>query len=131
MTTTTTPDAVQMPPLPKPDAWVSFDVLTQKERLDRLPIVSLNPLIYQHGKLFSEATLHAHAAQRCAELEARLAVADARVAKLICFHKEIVDLSEGWDDQGSIGPKQPWSWESIGRMALDFSQAALTPKERS
>jgi hypothetical protein len=36
-------------------------------------------------------------------------------------------LSAGWDDDGSLGPKSPLSWESVGRMALDYARAALQP----
>lgn len=37
----------------------------------------------------------------------------------------IVDLSEGWDEYGSTGPKKPFSWETVGRAAMDYAKAAL------
>ena len=37
---------------PTPKAWISFDVITLKERIDALPIQSLNPLTYKHTPLY-------------------------------------------------------------------------------
>jgi len=43
----------------------------------------------------------------------------------------IAGLSAGWDDDGSTGPKEPLSWESVGRMALDHARAAIAKAEGS
>lgn len=40
-------------------------------------------------------------------------------------HEWIVALSAGWDANGSTGPIEPFSWETVGRMALDYSRGAL------
>lgn len=37
----------------------------------------------------------------------------------------IVALSSGWDEHGSLGPRPPLSWETVGRMAMDYARAAL------
>lgn len=44
-------------------------------------------------------------------------------------HREIVALAAGWDEDGAIGPRDPMSWETVGRLAMDISRYALT-KER-
>jgi hypothetical protein len=36
----------------------------------------------------------------------------------------IIDLSEGYDEDGSLGPKAPYSWESSARLAMDYARAA-------
>lgn len=38
---------------------------------------------------------------------------------------EIVNLSAGWDDEGSTGPKEPFSWETVARVALDYARSEL------
>lgn len=43
-------------------------------------------------------------------------------------HAAIVDLSAGWDEDGSTGPRDPLSWETVGRLAMDYSRAALKPQ---
>jgi hypothetical protein len=43
----------------------------------------------------------------------------------------IVALSSGWDEDGSLGPSNGLSWESVGRMALDLARAAVTKAEES
>lgn len=48
-----------------------------------------------------------------------------RIAELEARHAEIIALSAGWDEHGSIGPRGPLSWESVGRLAMDISRAAL------
>jgi len=40
------------------------------------------------------------------------------------FYK-IVALSDGWDDEGSTGPKEPFCWETIARVAMDYARAEL------
>ena len=39
----------------------------------------------------------------------------------------IVELSAGWDEDRSTGPRAPLSWESVARMAMDYARAALSP----
>ena len=41
------------------------------------------------------------------------------------WYQEIVNLSAGWDEDGSLGPKEPYTWETVGRLALDYAKAAL------
>lgn len=36
----------------EPDAWISFNVLLQKEYFDRKPITSLQPGVYRHTPLY-------------------------------------------------------------------------------
>ena len=64
--------------------------------------------------------------EEAADLFRRLAAAQEAL-------REIVALSAGWDDDGSMGPRHPLSWESVGRMAMDYARAALAapdaPKE--
>ena len=38
---------------------------------------------------------------------------------------DIVDLSAGWDQDGSTGPRPPLSWETVARMAMDYARAGL------
>ena len=38
---------------------------------------------------------------------------------------EIVGLASGWDEHGAIGPKEPFCWETVGRVAMDYANAAL------
>ena len=52
-------------------------------------------------------------------------VQPAQPAPLTYALQAILDLSAGWDEHGSTGPKVPWSWESVGRMAMDYARAAL------
>ena len=52
---------------------------------------------------------------------------DDEIARLKQWHAEIVALSAGWDDNGPTGPRYPLSWESAGRLAIDYARAALTP----
>jgi hypothetical protein len=39
--------------------------------------------------------------------------------------RAIVDLASGWDEDGALGPKEPLTWETVARMAMDYAQAAL------
>lgn len=41
---------------------------------------------------------------------------------------DIVALAAGWDEDGATGPKEPYSWESIARMAMDYAHYAITKK---
>lgn len=45
--------------------------------------------------------------------------------KIKIYLTEIVALSAGWDDDGSTGPKEPFCWETIARVAMDYARAAL------
>lgn len=38
----------------------------------------------------------------------------------------IEGLSAGWDEHGSTGPREPYSWETVARMAMDYARAALS-----
>lgn len=38
---------------------------------------------------------------------------------------KIIALSAGWDDEGSTGPKEPFCWETIARVAMDYARSAL------
>lgn len=40
------------PQRPEPDYWISYDVLSKKERIEKLPIQSLQPGIYKHTPLY-------------------------------------------------------------------------------
>ena len=39
--------------------------------------------------------------------------------------QHIVGLSAGWDGEGSLGPREPHSWETVARMAMDLARAGL------
>lgn len=58
-----------------------------------------------------------------------LYTADALRAKVepctTAMLQKIVDMSAGWDDQGSTGPIAPLSWESVGRVSMDIARALL------
>jgi hypothetical protein len=56
-------------------------------------------------------------------------VAIKQEASVLDYHRKIVALAEGWDADGATGPKSPLSWESVARMAMDFSQAAIATAE--
>lgn len=50
------------------------------------------------------------------------------VARLANFERwcvEIVGLASGWDEHGALEPKAPFCWETVGRMAMDYANAAL------
>ena len=38
---------------------------------------------------------------------------------------EIMNLSAGWDNEGSIGPKEPFTWETVARIAIDYAKSAI------
>ena len=61
-----------------------------------------------------------------ADMQYQLSLAD-EINHLRKWHTEIVALSAGWDEAGSTGPKEPLSWETVGRMAMDYARAALRP----
>jgi len=50
-----------------------------------------------------------------------------RVTEMEEMLKAIVDLSAGWDEDGSLGPRAPLSWESVGRVAMDYARSVLPP----
>lgn len=60
-----------------------------------------------------------------AALAEREAAARETTGDLRGWLKEIENLSAGYDADGSTGPRRPLSWESVGRMALDYARAAL------
>jgi hypothetical protein len=39
--------------------------------------------------------------------------------------KQIEALSAGWDEHGSTGPREPLSWESVARCAMDIARFTL------
>jgi hypothetical protein len=61
-----------------------------------------------------------------ADMQDQLSLAD-EIERLKKWHAEIVALSAGWDEDGSTGPRDPLSWETVGRMAMDYARAALRP----
>lgn len=72
--------------MPEPAAWISFNVLTQKEMIYRTPIQSLQKGVYQHSKLFSEEQMQAildhitSQAERVAGLTAALKASREKLA---------------------------------------------------
>jgi len=44
---------------------------------------------------------------------------------LLAALRKIEALSKGWDSEGSTGPVEPLSWETVARMAMDYAQAAI------
>ena len=61
-----------------------------------------------------------------AEKDAKIAEQAGQIVALRERHLKIAALSAGWDEDGSIGPVDPLSWESVGRLALDYARAALS-----
>lgn len=51
---------------------------------------------------------------------------DAQILALRERHFKIAALSAGWDEDGSIGPVDPLSWESVGRLSMDYARSALS-----
>lgn len=37
----------------------------------------------------------------------------------------IATFSAGWDKDGCVGPKEPFSWETVGRISLDIARSTL------
>lgn len=52
-------------------------------------------------------------------------ISQAQARALLEACKDIVALSAGWDENGSTGPRHPLSWESVGRVAMDYARYAL------
>lgn len=48
----------------------------------------------------------------------------AAAPELLTWHREIAALAT-YDEDGAIAPIKPLSWETIARMALDYSRAAI------
>ncbi len=44
--------------------------------------------------------------------------------------KFIVSLSAGWDAAGSLGPKPPYRWRTVARLAMDVARYAVLKAER-
>lgn len=61
----------------------------------------------------------------CWRWRERLLAAEERERQLRERLQWILDMSAGWDSLGSTGPRKPLSWESVGRMSLDYARAAL------
>jgi hypothetical protein len=55
-------------------------------------------------------------------------VANARLIAAAPDLLEVCDyitaLSAGWDEDGSLGPREPLSWETVARMAMDVARYA-------
>lgn len=59
------------------------------------------------------------------EIKAALAIWQAAQKDQLADFKYIADLSNGWDEDGSTGPRSPLSWETVARIALDIARANL------
>jgi hypothetical protein len=44
---------------------------------------------------------------------------------MLRMHEEIAALASGYDEEGALGPRDPLTWETIARMALDYARAAI------
>lgn len=53
------------------------------------------------------------------------AVVRAELEKARQVLETIVALASGWDEHGALGPREPLSWETVARMAMDYARAAL------
>ena len=60
--------------------------------------------------------------QRAEAAEQRLATVEAESLK---WSQATVELASAWDELGALGPKEPLSWESVARMAMDYAQANI------
>lgn len=78
-----------LPLLPEPAAWVSRCVLTQKERIGRLPVQSLQPGAYKHEKLYTSDQMDAYARAAVAA-----ALSSAPTAGRMPSDEEILELAE-------------------------------------
>ena len=58
-------------------------------------------------------------------LKARLAASEAAAGEMRAALMAIFDLAAGWDEHGASGPREPLTWESVARMALDYASAGL------
>ncbi len=130
---------VRLPELPEPAAWVSFDVLSQKERLDRLPITSIQPSVYKHGKLFDENQMRDYATAALAAKDAEIAKLRELLAALLdehdsntCTHESTHrggaiwticdDCDKKWaDDRGGFKPHKDSATVAKARAALTGS----------
>ena len=56
---------------------------------------------------------------------------EPRQAQCKNWYQAIVDLSAGWDEEGSLGPKDPYTWETVGRLALDYAKAGLRAESQA
>jgi hypothetical protein len=50
-------------------------------------------------------------------------------ADLLQTLRYIVQLSAGWDADGSVGPRPPLSWETVARMSMDIARGTLQEVE--
>lgn len=48
---------------------------------------------------------------------------------LLEAHKQTLALVTGFDVQGALEPIKPFSWETIARLAIDYSVAAIAKAE--
>ena len=44
------------------------------------------------------------------------------------FCQLISDLADGYDEKGATGHQEPLSWETVGRLAIDYANAAFPPE---
>lgn len=45
--------------------------------------------------------------------------------KIKMYLTKIVNLAAGWDEDGATGPKEPFCWETVARVAMDYARTAL------
>jgi len=85
----------RLPELPEPSAWGSLNVLTQKERIDKLPITALQPGVYQYRKFYDESAMRAYATEALAAERAEA----VRVREALKELRSVVPYF--WDDDSS------------------------------
>ena len=52
---------------------------------------------------------------------------DAEFSRLEKRLSDISDLAESYDEHGAVGPRKPFSWETVARLALDYARSVVTP----
>ncbi len=49
------------------------------------------------------------------------------IERLQKWHIEIAGMAADYDEDGATAPRAPMSWESVARLAIDYSREALKP----